>query len=85
MLSPLILGRGGDLRVLGTRFRGDVRVDKSLSHLYHLRIQLKKLNMNVPERHHLEDGALKWQLNLKLRWSLKDPHPEDGNPIASRV
>jgi hypothetical protein len=84
-LSPLILGIGGDLWVLGTRFRGDIHVDKSLSHLYHLRIQLKKLNLNVPEGHHPKDGALKWQLNLKLRWSLKNPHPEDGNPIASRI
>jgi hypothetical protein len=53
--------------------------------LYHLRIQLKKLNLNVPEGHRPKDGALKWQLNLKFRWSLKNPHPEDGNPIASRI
>ena len=33
----------GDLRVLGTRFRGDVRGDKALNHLHHLKNQLKKL------------------------------------------
>jgi len=66
LLSPLILGRGGDLQVLRTRFRGDVLRDGDLSHLHHSRNQLKKLNLKLRT-------PLKRQLNLKLRWSLKDP------------
>ena len=48
-----------------TRFHGDVCVDKVLSHLHYLKNRLKKLDQKsrVP---------LKWQLNLKLRKSLKD-------------
>ena len=66
LLSPLILGRGGELRVLRTRFHGDVCRDGDLSHLHHSRNQLKKLNLKLRT-------PLKRQLNLKLRWSLKDP------------
>jgi hypothetical protein len=65
-LSPLILGRGGDLRVLRTKSRGDVRSGKDLSPLPHLKNQLKKFNLKLKM-------LLKWQLNLKLRRSPKDP------------
>jgi hypothetical protein len=65
LLSPLFLGRGGDLRVLRTRSRGDVRSGKDLSPLPHLRIQLKKFKLKLKM-------LLKWQINLKLRKSLKD-------------
>jgi predicted nucleic acid-binding Zn ribbon protein len=65
-LSPLILGRGGDLRVLRTKSRGDVHSGKDLSPLPHLKNQLKKFNLKLKM-------PLKWQLNLKLRRSLKDP------------
>jgi hypothetical protein len=65
LLSPLILGRGGDLRVPRTRFHGDVRRN-GLSHLHHLKNQLKKLDLKsrTPQER---------RLNLKLSWSLKDP------------
>ena len=62
---PLILGRGGDLRVLRTRSRGDVHRGEYLSHLHHLRNQLKKLNLKLRM-------PLKWRLDLELSWSLKD-------------
>jgi hypothetical protein len=65
ILSPLILGRGGDLRVLRTRSRRDVRSGKDLSPLPHLTNQLKKFNLKLKM-------PRKWQLNLKLRKSLKD-------------
>jgi hypothetical protein len=65
LLSPLILGRGGDLQVLRTRSHRDVRSGKDLSPLPHLKIQLKKFNLKLKM-------PLKWQLNLKLRKSLKD-------------
>jgi hypothetical protein len=65
-LSPLILGRGGDLRVLRTKSHGDIRSGKDLSPLPHLKNQLKKFNLKLKM-------PLKWQLNLKLRRSLKDP------------
>ena len=48
-----------------TRFHGDVLVDKVLSHLHHLKNQLKKLDLK-------SRMPLKWELNLKLRRSLKD-------------
>jgi len=48
-----------------TRFCGDVYVDKVLCHLHYLRNQLKKLDLK-------SRMPLKWQLNLKLRRSLKD-------------
>jgi hypothetical protein len=68
LLSP-ILGRGGDLWVLGTRFRGDVRGDKDLSHLFHSKNQLKKLNLKLRKPH-------KWQLNLKdTILKMEDPVP----------
>jgi hypothetical protein len=65
-LSPLILGRGGDLWVLRTKSRGDVRSGKDLNPLPHLKNQLKKFNLKLKM-------LLKWQLNLKLRRSPKDP------------
>jgi hypothetical protein len=65
LLSPLILGRGGDLRVPKIRFRGDVHRN-DLSHLHHSKNQLRKLDRKL-------GTPLKRQLNLKLRWSLKDP------------
>jgi hypothetical protein len=74
LLSPLILGRGGDLQVLRTRSRGDVRSRKDLSPLPHLRIQLKKFNLKLKM-------PLKWQLNLKLRKSLKDSILKMETPI----
>jgi hypothetical protein len=65
LLTPLILKIGGDLQVLRTRSHRDIRSEKDLSLLPHLRNQLKKFNLklNMPQ---------KWQLNLKLRKSLKD-------------
>jgi hypothetical protein len=65
LLSPLILGRGGDLRVLRTRSREDFCRGDDLSHLHHSRNQLRKLDLKSRR-------PLKWQLNLKLRRSLKD-------------
>jgi hypothetical protein len=65
LLSPLILGRGGDIRVIRTRSRGDIHSGKYLSPLPHLRNQLKKFNLKLKM-------PQKWQLNLKLRKSLKD-------------
>ena len=63
---PLILGRGGDLRVLRTRSRGDVRRGEYLSHLHHSKNQLKKLNLELRT-------PMKWRLDLESSWSLKDP------------
>jgi hypothetical protein len=51
--------------VLRTRSHGDFRSGKDLSPLPHLRIQLKKFNLKLKM-------PLKWQLNPKLRKSLKD-------------
>jgi hypothetical protein len=56
----------GDLRVLRTNSRGDVRSGRDLSPLPHLKNQLKKFNLKLKM-------PLKWKLNLKLRRSLKDP------------
>jgi hypothetical protein len=44
----------------------DVRKDEYLSHLHHLRNQLKKLNLKLRT-------PLKWRLDLESSWSLKDP------------
>jgi len=51
--------------VLRTRSHGDIRRGDGLRHLHHLKNQLKKLDpkSRMPQ---------KWQLNLKLRTSLKD-------------
>jgi hypothetical protein len=64
----------GDLRVLRTRSRRDVRSGKDLSPLPHLRIQLKKFNLKLKM-------PQKWQLNLKLRKSLKDSILKMETPI----
>jgi hypothetical protein len=46
-LSPLILGRERDLRVLRTRSRGGFCGGKDLSPLPHLKNQLKKFNLKL--------------------------------------
>jgi len=69
--------RGGPLGAQ-TRFRGDVHVDKVLSHLYHLKNQFEEARPEV-------ENAPKVATQPEVEEVPEGHHPEDGNHNASSV
>ena len=64
--------------MLRQRFRGDIFVDKSLSHLHHLRNQFEEARPKV-------ENAPKVVTQPEVEVVPEGHHTEDGKPNASRV
>jgi hypothetical protein len=78
LLSPLILGKGEDLRVLRIRSRRDVPSGKDLRPFTSLKESVEEVQPEV-------ENAPEMATKPEVEEVPEGLHPEDGNPNASRV